>query len=175
MKFDIKSLLTGTTLFVASTTGIMADPPKGLKLIPNETITHPVFGEMKVISHKEDIGYYNGKAKCFDSADTKALVRNFMAYVLDGNSYKGDAVSEQNIKEILENRVACTKSGRGMLKVITANYMREYDRIGEFCEANKEALARCYKDVKLMRHLPPCKKKDQSVFSWICINILTKN
>ena len=133
-------------MVVASTTGIMADPPKGLKLIPNETITHPVFGEMKVISHKEDIGYYNGKAKCFDSADTKALVGNFMAYVLDGNSYKENEVSEKAIQRILDQQIAATKSGRGMLKVITANYMREYDRIGEFCEANKEALARCYKE-----------------------------
>ena len=31
-----------------------------------------------------------------------------------------------------------------MLKVITANYMREYDRIREFCETNKEALKKCY-------------------------------
>ena len=39
MKFDIKSLLTGTTLFVASTTGIMAEPPKGLKLIHDFSYT----------------------------------------------------------------------------------------------------------------------------------------
>ena len=73
MKLNIKSLLTGTTLFVASTTGIMADPPKGLKLIPNETVTHPVFGEMKVISHKEDIEYYNDKSNAY------GLIENFMA------------------------------------------------------------------------------------------------
>ena len=72
MKY-IKSFLTGTTLVAACTTGIMADPPKGLKLIPNETVTHPVFGEMKVISHKEDIEYYNDKSNAY------GLIENFMA------------------------------------------------------------------------------------------------
>ena len=157
MKINIKSLLTGTTLFAASTTGIMADPPKGIELIPGVTITHPIFGEMEVISHEKDIGYYNDKAKCLDSTDTKALVRNFMAYVLDDNSYKGDEVSENAIREILDERIAVTKSGRGMLKVITANYMREYDRIGKFCEANKDALARCYEEsLKHKAYLKHC-------------------
>ena len=146
MKINIKSLLTGTTLVVASTTGIMADPPKGIELIDGATVTHPIFGEMRVISHEKDIGYYNGKAKYFDSEANKALVNNFMAYVLDGNSYKGDGVSEEGVREILDRRITVTKSGRGMLKVITANYMREYDRIGKFCKTNKEVLAKCYKE-----------------------------
>ena len=147
MKINIKSLLTGTTLVAASTTGIMADPPKGIELIPGVTITHPVFGEMKVISHEKDIQYYNGKEKHLDSADAEArgeLVGNFMAYVLDGNSYKENEVSEKAIQMILDQQIAATKSGRGMLKVIMANYMREYDRIREFCETNKEALEKCY-------------------------------
>ena len=155
MKFNIKSLLTGTIWVAASTTGIMADPPKGIELIPGVTITHPIFGKMEVISHEKDIGYYNDKAK--DSTDTEALVRNFMAYVLDDNSYKGDEVSENAIREILDERIAVTKSGRGMLKVITANYMREYDRIGEFCKTNKEALARCYEEsLKHKAYLEHC-------------------
>ena len=58
MKLNIKSLLTGTTLVVASASNINAVPPKGIKLIDGATITHPVFGEMKVISHDEDIKYY---------------------------------------------------------------------------------------------------------------------
>ena len=80
-----------------------------------------------------------------------------MAYVLDDNSYKGDEVSENAIREILDERIAVTKSGRGMLKVITANYMREYDRIGKFCEANKDALARCYEEsLKHKAYLEHC-------------------
>ena len=153
----IKSFLTGTTLVAASTTGIMADPPKGIELIPGVTITHPIFGKMKVISHEKDIGYYNGKAKCLDSADAKALVENFMAYVLDGHSYKENEVSEKAIQSILDQQIAVTKSGRGMLKVITANYMREYDRIGEFCKANKEALVECYEEsLKHKAYLEHC-------------------
>ena len=156
----IKSFLTGTTLVAASTTGIMADPPKGIELIDGATITHPIFGEMKVISHEKDIGYYNGKAKYLDNEDAEArkeLIENFMAYVLDGNSYKKDEVSEGGIRKILDRRIAVTKSGRGMLKVITANYMREYDRIREFCETNKEALAECYEEsLKHKAYLEHC-------------------
>ena len=94
MKINIKSLLTGTTLVVASTTGIMADPPKGLKLIPNETITHPVFGKMKVISHKEDIDFYHQKVKdpnerpYENEYDEKLLAENFIKYVLNADSLK---------------------------------------------------------------------------------------
>ena len=155
MKFNIKSLLTGTTLVVASTTGIMADPPKGMELIPDKTITHPIFGKMKVISHEKDIGYYNEKAKCIKRQ--RELVKNFMAYVLDGNSYKENEVSGKAIQKILDQQIAATKSGRGMLKVITANYMREYDRIGEFCETNKKALAECYEEsLKHKAYLEHC-------------------
>ena len=63
MKINIKSLLTGTMLFVASASNIDAVPPKGIKLIDGATITHPVFGKMKVISHKEDLDFYHQKVK----------------------------------------------------------------------------------------------------------------
>ncbi len=163
MKFDIKSLLTGTTLVAASTTGIMADPPKGMELIPDKTITHPIFGKMKVISHKEDLDFYKEKVNLEKdpfgnkSGEAELLAQNFIKYVLDGNSYKENEVSEKAIQKILDQQIAATKSGRGMLKVITANYMREYDRIGEFCETNKEALAEYYKEsLKHKAYLEHC-------------------
>ena len=135
MKINIKSLLTGTTLVVASTTGIMADPPKGLKLIPDETIDHPVFGEMKVISHEEDIEYYN-KHKGHDY-----LEENFMKYVLNIDSYdKEYGVDDDKVKYMLGDRIAVTKAGEAALKVITANYMREYNRIKQFCKDHKKDL-----------------------------------
>ncbi|MBR1844004.1 MAG: hypothetical protein IJ793_04005 [Opitutales bacterium] len=137
MKFNIKSLLTGTTLVVASTTGIMADPPKELKLIPNETIDHPVFGEVKVISHEEDIKYYN-EHKEYD------LVEDFMKYVVDVDSWKDSNVSSEDVQTILSNCVANTRAGKAMLKVITANYMREYDRIKQFYEKHKAQLETFY-------------------------------
>ena len=163
MEFNIKSLLTGTTLVVASTTGIMADPPKGMELIPDKTITHPIFGKMKVISHKEDLDFYKEKVNLEKdpfgnkSGEAGLLAENFIKYVFDGNSYKENEVSEKAIQRILDQQIAATKSGRGMLKVITANYMREYDRIREFCETNKEALAECYEEsLKHKAYLEHC-------------------
>ena len=134
MKFDIKSLLTGTTLFVASASSIDAVPPKGISLIDGVTVTHPIFGKMKVISHEEDIKYYDDH-KGYD------LVEDFMKYVLNVDSYdKEYGVDEDKVKCMLGDRIAVTKAGEAALKVITANYMREYDRIKQFCEKHKKDL-----------------------------------
>ena len=88
MKINIKSLLTGTTLVVASASNIDAVPPKGLKLIPNETVTHPVFGKMEVISHKEDLEYYHQKVKDPNEHEERVLAENFIEYVLNADSLK---------------------------------------------------------------------------------------
>ena len=63
MKLSIKTLLTGTTLVVASASNVNAVPPNGMKVIPGKFITHTVLGKMGVISHEEDIEYYNSKVK----------------------------------------------------------------------------------------------------------------
>ena len=94
MKINIKPLLTGTTLVVASTTGIMADPPNGIKLIDKAEIKHPVFGKMEVISHKEDLDFYHQKVKdpnksLFENEyDEGVLAENFIKYVLNADSLK---------------------------------------------------------------------------------------
>ena len=150
MKLNIKSLLTGTTLVVASTTGIMADPPKELKLIPNETIDHPVFGKMKVISHGEDLAFYHQKVKdpnkpLFENEyDEGLLAQNFIKYVLNADSLKQADVPQKDIEKFVKE---CCESQAGMaaLKVITANYMREYDRIKQFCGKHEADLEMCYK------------------------------
>ena len=145
MKINIKPLLTGTTLVVASTTGIMADPPKGLKLIPNETIDHPVFGKMKVISHREDLDFYENYEKNVKkekdpfgkkSSEAELLAQNFIKYVLNADSLKQANVQQEDIVKFVKE---CCQSRAGMaaLKVITANYMREYNRIKQFCEDHK--------------------------------------
>ena len=149
MKFNIKSLLTGTTLVVASTTGIMADPPKELKLIPGETIDHPVFGKMKVISHGEDLAFYHQKVKdpnkpLFENEyDEGLLAQNFIKYVLNADSLKQANVPQEDIENFVKG---CCQSQAGMaaLKVITANYMREYDRIKQFCGKHEADLKACY-------------------------------
>ena len=137
MKLNIKSLLTGTTLVVASASNINAVPPKGIKLIDGATITHPVFGEMKVISHDEDIKYYNEHCRY-------SVVKDFMKYVVDVDSWEDSNVSSKDVQTILRNCVANTRAGKAMLKVITANYMREYDRIKQFCEKHKAQLETFY-------------------------------
>ena len=150
MKLNIKSLLTGTTLVVASTTGIMADPPKELKLIPGETIDHPVFGKMKVISHKEDLAFYHQKVKdpnkpLFENEyDEGLLAQNFIKYVLNADSLKQANVPQKDIEKFVKE---CCESQAGMaaLKVITANYMREYNRIKQFCGKHEADLEMCYK------------------------------
>ena len=158
MKINIKPLLTGTTLFVALASSIDAVPPNGMKVIPERFIIHPVLGEMEVISHKEDIEYYNSKVKGQKYGDVRyGLARNFMSYVIDGHSYGENKVCEKDIQRILHKRIAMTQSGRGMLKVITANYMREYDRIEEFCNTNRKELATCYEEsLKHKAYLEHC-------------------
>ena len=48
--------------------------PEGIKLI-NKQVDHPIFGQMYVISHKDDIDYYNNNVK----QDTnEELVNNFL-------------------------------------------------------------------------------------------------
>jgi len=146
-------------LVVASTTGIMADPPKGLKLIPNETIDHPVFGKMKVISHGEDLAFYKEKVKEEDpfgnnSDEAELLAQNFIKYVLNADSLKQanvqqkdkqcEGFSQENIKWFVRDVISKSAAGMAMLKVITANYMREYDRIKQFCEGHRGELETCY-------------------------------
>ena len=130
MKFNIKSLLTGTTLVVASALNINAVPPKGIKLIKGVTITHPLFGKMEVIEH----------TKYYDEHHEDDIVEDFMKYVLSNIvSHKEYNVDRDKVKNTLKKRIACTRAGRGMLKVITGNYMSEYERIKQFCKKHKEA------------------------------------
>ena len=142
MKY-IKSFLTGTTLVAACTTGIMADPPKGLKLIPNETITHPVFGKMKVISHKEDLDFYHQKVK--KEEGNREPWKNFIQYVLGDDAFEQcKYFSWEEIEGFVRDVISKSVTGMAMLEVITANYMREYDRIKQFCEKYQAELKACY-------------------------------
>ena len=148
MKFNIKSLLTGTTLVVASTTGIMADPPKGMELIPDKTITHPIFGKMKVISHEKDLAFYKEKVKKEEEGNRepwRILRENFIQYVLGNDAFKGcKYFSEEDIEGFVRDVISKSAAGMAMLEVITANYMREYDRIKQFCEDHRGELETCY-------------------------------
>ena len=141
MKINIKPLLTGTTLVVASTTGIMADPPK--------TITHPVFGAMKGrISHKEDLDFYHQKVKdpnkpLENEYDEGLLAQNFIKYVLNADSLEQASVPQGDIENFVDE-CCWSQAGMAALKVITANYMREYDRIEQFCKDHKGDLKTCY-------------------------------
>ena len=127
----------------------MADPPKGLKLIPNETITHPVFGEMKVISHKEDIDFYHQKVKDPNKGpyeneyDEGLLAENFIKYVLNADSLKQANIPQKDMVKFVDE-CCYSQAGMAALKVITANYMREYDRIKKFCEEHEKELKACY-------------------------------
>ncbi len=127
----------------------MADPPNGIKLIDKEKIKHPVFGEMKVISHKEDIDFYHTKVKdpnkplLENEYDKGVLAENFIKYVLSTDSLKQANVPQEDIVKFVDE---CCQSQAGMaaLKVITANYMRDYDRVKQFCEEHKKELKACY-------------------------------
>ena len=110
MKFNIKSLLTGTTLIVASALNINAVPPKGIELIEGETIIHPV-GEMKVITHKKDLGYYDKKVKKLTGKDSfknneknaGLLAENFIKYVLNCDSLKQAGIPQKDIVQFVKN------------------------------------------------------------------------
>ena len=159
MKFNIKSLLTGTTLIVASALNINAVPPNGIELIEGVTIKHPV-GEMKVITHKKDLGYYDKKVKKLTGKDSfknneknaELLAENFIKYVLNGDSLVQANVPQKDIVQFVKNcwpkRSAESfegiPAGAAALKVITANYMREYDRIKQFCKEHETELEAYY-------------------------------
>lgn len=57
--------------------------PEGIKLA-NEKVNHPVFGEMYVISHKDDIGYYDSRVT---QNMKETLIDNFLYYVLSYITY----------------------------------------------------------------------------------------
>lgn len=139
MKFNIKSLLTGTTLVVASTCNLTAVLPKEVEFVPGETVSHPVFGEMKVISHRKDIEYYNKRAE--DPNDTNELVEKFVNYVINKASFTdGDCdISKDCILAAL-HCMTKTRVGRAALKVITANYMRECGWSKEFLSNHRSEL-----------------------------------
>ena len=162
MKINIKSLLTGTTLVVASVPGIDAVPPKGIGLIDGATITHPVFGEMKVISHKEDLDFYHQKVKGTNGgpSDAKLLMENFIKYVLNADSMKEANIPQEDIEKFVVE--ACnSQAGMATLKVITANYMREYDRIKQFCKDHQAELRACYDFSRTEEGKEFCEKERQ--------------
>ena len=167
MKFNIKSLLTGTTLVAASTCNLTAVLPKEVEFVPGETVPHPVFGKMKVISHRKDIEYYNRMAK--NPNDTKELVEKFVNYVINEASFTdGDCgISKDYILAAL-HCMTKTRVGRAALKVITANYMREcgwykkflseyHDVLQEYCEicesSRNEKIIVCYDLKQELRRL----------------------
>ena len=112
--------------------------------ITNATIYHPVFGEMKVISHKDDIEYYNSKANNKD--DNEELANKFTEFAIRKSSF--EQVNKEELTKKLQV-IAESTSGMNMLKVIIANYMREYNLTKEFfdkqikivCEGENEAAA----------------------------------
>ena len=98
--------------------------PEGIKLV-NEKVNHPVFGEMYVISHKDDIDYYNSNVP---QGTKEALVDNVFNYVLDDwtfSSFLG--ITKDELRDALL-KMAGTKVGMNVLKVITSKYMRVYNK-----------------------------------------------
>ncbi len=108
--------------------------PEGVN-VTNNTIYHPAFGEIKVISHKDDIDYYDSKVTNKD--DRKELAEKFVEYVIRASSF--EKISKDTLNARLQV-IAESTSGMNMLKVITANYMREYDLLEEFFKKNKSVL-----------------------------------
>ncbi len=98
--------------------------PEGIKLV-NEKVNHPVFGEMYVISHKDDIDYYNSNVP---QGTKEALVDNVFNYVLDDwtfSSFLG--ITKDELRDALL-KMAGTKVGMNVLKVITSKYMQVYNK-----------------------------------------------
>ena len=170
MKINIKPFLTGATLVIASASNINAVPPKGIKLIDGATITHPVFGKMKVISHKEELEYYKKKTKDLIGKDpfgdedneAKLLEENFIKYVLNADSLKQAKIPQEDIEKFVKE---CCRSQAGMaaLKVITAHYMREYDRVKQFCEKHEKEL-KAYYELSRMKEWEELYGKERQIF-----------
>ena len=114
MKINIKSPLTGTTLFIASTCNPTAVLPKGVEFVLEKIVTHPVFGKMKVISYRKDIEYHNEGAK--EPNDAKELVEKFVNYVIDKASFSDEKdISEDCILAAL-HCMTKTRAERAALK-----------------------------------------------------------
>ena len=132
------ALLASATLLISLVRNVAAVPPKGVEFIEGMTIMHPVFGELKVISHTRDIEYYNKKAT--DPDDASELIRKFTDYVVNTDSWKSEGdISKESIEARLHT-MTYTRCGKNILKIIITNYMRAYDRIKQFCLNNKEVL-----------------------------------
>ena len=119
---------------------------EGIEL-SNQKIEHPIFGEMKVISHRKDIDYYNNNA--MNSEDRVELVSKFVEYVVHEHS-----IMDDKKKKYLQNKlgsIARTVAGKNMLKSITANYMRKYDSLKQFYIDNKREIDK-HHDVR-KRHI----------------------
>ncbi len=127
----------------------MADPPNGIKLIDKAKIKHPVFAAMKVISHKEDLDFYHQKVKdpnksLFENEyDEGVLAENFIKYVLNTDSLQQANIPQKDMEKFVVE-TCNSQAGMATLKVITANYMREYDRIKQFCKKHEGELKECY-------------------------------
>ena len=169
MKFNIKSLLTGTTLVIASASNVNAVLPKGIKLIDEATITHPVFGKMRVISHKEELDFYHEKVKNLkedpfgdEDSEAKLLAKNFIKYVLNADSLKQAKIPQEDIEKFVKE---CCRSQAGMaaLKVITAHYMREYDRVKQFCEKHEKEL-KAYYELSRTKEGEELYEKERQIF-----------
>ena len=94
--------------------------PEGIKLV-NQKVDHPVFGEMYVISHKDDIDYYNSRI----TEDTaEALVDDILKYVVEIASKE---IQQDELQDVLL-KMASTKVGMNTLKVIVAKYIKVYNK-----------------------------------------------
>ena len=112
------------------------DAPKGIKLV-NKTVDHPVFGKMYVISHKDDIDYYDRNVT--DKTCRETLVNNFLYYVAEISSRE---IEPKELKEALL-KMTGTKVGMNTLKVITAKYMQVYNKYKAFYDKNNVILNAC--------------------------------
>ncbi len=106
--------------------------PESIKLV-NKTVDHPVFGKMYVISHKDDIDYYNKKSK---DTTKETLVNDFLYYVAEISSPE---IKPEELKGALL-KMAKTKVGTNTLKVITSKYMKAYDKYREFYDKHKDVI-----------------------------------
>ncbi len=106
--------------------------PAGIKLA-NRKVNHPVFGEMYVISHKDDIDYYNSN---ITEDTTEVLVDNFLKYVVEISLW---GIKQDELRDALL-KMGSTKVGMNTLKVITSKYMQQHEKYKEFYYKNEAIL-----------------------------------
>ena len=123
------------TLLLTATVSAMDAETKTEIRLTGESIYHPVFGNMKVISHIDEINYYNSNVKSSDNKEE--LADNFIKYAVKSSSF--EKIKKEELKQTLIT-IAESTAGMNMLKVITSNYMHEYNLLKDIYNKKKHTL-----------------------------------